>query len=641
MSAAERTGRPEACEQIFPRIGSYGFLSDCEAGALVAANGSIEWMCLPRFDSPSYFGALLDRTAGAMRFAPDERVPVARRYEPGTNVIETTWATETGWVIVRDAMIVNAVRSHDGRNRLVAEHMLLRWAHCPEGHSEIELACDVFPDYGRARVDWDLDPELGVATAVVDDVPLRLQADIDLELDDGCIWGVGRLGTDENAFVALAWSDEAKLPGHAGDAARQIYETGQAWRRWLERGKFPDHRWRGELQRSALTLKGLMYAPSGGMVAALTTSLPETPGGERNWDYRYTWIRDATFALWGLHVLGLDQEARDFMEFVERVTADGDGRLQIMYGIDGEEELTESTLGHLHGYLGSRPVRIGNAAYSQRQNDVYGALLDSIYIHSRALGGVSDGLWKIACQQVEAAITVWEQPDQGIWEARGEPKHYLSSKLMCWVALDRGTRLAKARGERDLAALWGAEAERIRDDVLARGVTPDGIFRQHYETDELDASTLLVPLVRFLPSDDDRVVKTVLAIAENLTEMGLVLRYRTESTDDGLEGVEGTFTICSFWLVSALAEIGEHDRAAALCEHLLMMGGALDLYAEEIDPRTGRQLGNFPQAFTHLALINAVSQVIADEIAEGRDPEERAVFSEMLASRGTAGRIVS
>ena len=635
MSALDRSASPEACQQHFPRIGSYGFLSDCETGALMAANGSIEWMCLPRFDSPSIFGALLDRTAGAMRFAPDERVPVARRYEPGTNVIETTWATETGWLVVRDALLVNAVRTHDGRNRLEAERMLVRWAHCPEGRAEIELACDALPDYGRAKVDWDLDAELGVATAVVDGIPLRFQADMDLELDDGRIWGVRSLDTDQNAFCALTWSDEARLPGHAGEAARQVYETGQSWRRWLERGKFPDHRWRGELQRSALTLKGLMYAPTGGMVAALTTSLPESPGGERNWDYRYTWIRDATFTLWGLHVLGLDDEASDFMDFVERVTADGDGHLQIMYGIGGEKDLTESTLDHLNGYIGSRPVRIGNAAYSQRQNDVYGALLDSIYIHSRALGGVSDGLWKIACQQVEAAMGIWEQPDQGIWEARGEPKHYLSSKLMCWVALDRGTRLAKARGERERAERWGAEADRIKADILANGVSEDGIFRQHYGTDDLDASTLLVPLVRFLPSDDDRVVKTVLAIADELTEMGLVLRYRVEETDDGLHGVEGTFSICSFWLVSALAEIGEHDRAAQMCEHLLMMGGALDLYAEEIEPHSGRQLGNFPQAFTHLALINAVSQVISDELADGRDPDdERAVFTEMRAAHG-------
>ena len=328
------------------------------------------------------------------------------------------------------------------------------------------------------------------------------------------------------------------------------------------------------------------------------------------------------------------------MDFVERVTADSDGELQIMYGIDGEKELTESTLDHLGGYLDSRPVRVGNAAYSQRQNDVYGALLDSIYIHSRALGGVSDSLWELARRQVEAAIAIWEQPDQGIWEARGEPKHYLSSKLMCWVALDRGTRLAKARGERELVERWGAEAERIKAEILARGVTADGIFRQHYDTDELDASTLLVPLVRFLPSDDERVVKTVLAIADELTEMGLVLRYRTDQTDDGLHGVEGTFSICSFWLVSALAEIGEGERAALMCEHLLIMGGALDLYAEEIDPHTGRQLGNFPQAFTHLALINAVSQVIADEKADGREPDERAVFSEMLAAHED-GRIAS
>ncbi|MEZ5075581.1 MAG: glycoside hydrolase family 15 protein [Solirubrobacterales bacterium] len=639
MSAPDRPA-PETCHSQFPRIGSYGFLSDCETGALLSSSGAIEWMCLPRFDSPSLFGALLDRTAGALRFAPDERVPVARRYEPGTNVIETTWATETGWIVVRDALLVNAVRTGDGRNRLEAERMLIRMAHCPEGHAEIELVCDALPDYGRGRIDWDLDEALGVATADVDGMSLRFQADMDLVLEDGKLWGVRRLGTDENAFCALTWSDDARLPGHAGEAFRQIYETARAWRRWLERGKFPDHRWRGELQRSALTLKGLMHAPTGGMVAALTTSLPETPGGERNWDYRYTWIRDATFTLWGLHVLGLDDEARDFMDFVERVTADSDGELQIMYGIDGEKELTESTLDHLGGYLDSRPVRVGNAAYSQRQNDVYGALLDSIYIHSRALGGVSDSLWELARRQVEAAIAIWEQPDQGIWEARGEPKHYLSSKLMCWVALDRGTRLAKARGERELVERWGGEAERIKAEILARGVTADGIFRQHYDTDELDASTLLVPLVRFLPSDDERVVKTVLAIADELTEMGLVLRYRTDQTDDGLHGVEGTFSICSFWLVSALAEIGEGERAALMCEHLLIMGGALDLYAEEIDPHTGRQLGNFPQAFTHLALINAVSQVIADEKADGREPDERAVFSEMLAAHED-GRIAS
>jgi GH15 family glucan-1,4-alpha-glucosidase len=327
----------------------------------------------------------------------------------------------------------------------------------------------------------------------------------------------------------------------------------------------------------------------------------------------------------------MDDEAQDFMGFVERVCRDSD--LQIMYGIDGRKELTEETLDHLGGYLDSRPVRIGNAAYAQRQNDVYGALLDSIYIHARALGGISDGLWKLASHQVEEALAIWEQPDQGIWEARDEPKHYVSSKLMCWVAVDRGARIARHRGEPERAEKWRADAERIREDILANGVSERGVFRQHYGTDELDASTLLIPLVRFLPSTDERVRATVLAIKDELSHHGLVLRYRVDRTEDGLTGVEGTFSICSFWMVAALAEIGERKAARELCERLLAMGGALDLYGEEIEPITGRQLGNFPQAFTHLALINAVSQVIADERAEDREPDERAVLSEMMALR--------
>jgi GH15 family glucan-1,4-alpha-glucosidase len=615
----------------FPPIGSYGFLSDCETGALLSADGTIEWLCLPRFDSPSIFGAALDRAAGVLRFGPDERVPVARRYEPGTNVIETTWATETGWAVVRDALIVRMDGDHSGRERLVAEHMLVRMIHCPEGNCEVELFCDARPDYAREEIEWDVDAELGGAYATAGDLELRLVADLDLELDGTILHGQRRLATDANAFCALTWSADVKLPASAGEAFGKIYETGQAWRRWLERGKFPDHRWRSELQRSALTLKGLMYAPSGGMVAALTTSLPESPGGVRNWDYRFTWIRDATFALWGLHVLGMDDEAQDFMGFVERVCRDSD--LQIMYGIDGRKELTEETLDHLSGYLDSRPVRIGNAAYAQRQNDVYGALLDSIYIHARALGGISDGLWTLASHQVEEALAIWELPDQGIWEARDEPKHYVSSKLMCWVAVDRGARIARHRGDSERAEKWRADAERIREDILANGVSERGVFRQHYATDELDASTLLIPLVRFLPSTDERVRATVLAIKDELSHHGLVLRYRVDRTEDGLTGVEGTFSICSFWLVAALAEIGERKAARELCEHLLNMGGALDLYGEEIEPITGRQLGNFPQAFTHLALINAVSQVIADERAEDREPDERAVLSEMMALR--------
>ncbi|HWB69430.1 MAG TPA: glycoside hydrolase family 15 protein, partial [Solirubrobacterales bacterium] len=355
-------------------------------------------------------------------------------------------------------------------------------------------------------------------------------------------------------------------------------------------------------------------------------SLPETPGGERNWDYRYSWIRDSTFTLWALHTLGFDQEAREFMRFVLDI-CHKDPRLQIMYGIGGEKDLTERTLDHLSGYVGSRPVRIGNGAFDQRQNDVWGALLDSIYLHEKALRGTgtpSDR--ELVKEQVEAAIEAWQHPDQGIWETRGDPQHYVSSKLMIWVAVDRGARLAASLGIDGIAERWAQTADEIKEEILERGVR-DGIFRQHYDTDALDASLLLIPLVRFLPPDDPRVRDTVNAIAEQLTEHGLVLRYKVRETDDGLRGEEGTFLICSFWLVSALSEIGEAKRARKLCERLLESAGWLDLFAEELEAESGRHLGNFPQAFTHLALINAVSHVIADEQRE--DGGMTAVFSEM------------
>jgi GH15 family glucan-1,4-alpha-glucosidase len=416
----------------------------------------------------------------------------------------------------------------------------------------------------------------------------------------------------EKRFVAMSWG-HTEPPNSEDEAYKRLITTSHYWRNWLAQGRFPDHRWRTHLQRSALTLKGLTYAPTGATVAAATSSLPETPGGERNWDYRYCWMRDATFTLWALHALGLDWEADDFMQFVADLERDGDGALQIMYGLRGERDLTEQELSHLTGYDRSAPVRIGNGAFTQRQNDVYGAVLDSVYLHTKMGGHIPARLWPVLEAQVGCATGIWRLPDQGIWEARGEPKHYVSSKLMCWVALDRGARLAVLEGEADLAERWQAVAEEIRADILGRGVSERGVFRQHYETDALDASTLLIPLVRFLPPTDERVRATVLAIADELQENGFVLRYKVEETDDGLTGVEGTFLICSFWLVSALSEIGETARACALCERLLAHASPLGLYAEELDARSGRHLGNFPQAFTHLALINAVLHVISDE----------------------------
>jgi alpha,alpha-trehalase len=628
----------------FPPIGSYGFLSDCHTAALVSFGGSVEWLCFPRFDSPSAFAALLDRGAGHMLLRPQGViVPIARRYEPGTLVIETTWVTDTGWVVVKDALTIAEWVPSDGdethrRGRPETAHesdrSLLRTMTCIDGYVEMEMECVPRFGYGADGARWS-GGELGEAVATAaDGTELLLTSDMDLEIEDGKARGRVTLREDQTGFCALTWGgDDLGGPRSAPEALERIDSTEEFWREWLRAGDFPDHPWRIHLQRSALVLKGLTYTPTGAIVAAPTTSLPETPGGERNWDYRYSWIRDSTFSLWALHTLGFDQEARDFMRFIVAVCEDRPD-LQIMYGIGHERELDEQTLDHLEGYGGAKPVRIGNGAYDQRQNDVWGSLLDSIYVHEKALRGRGTATDRgLIRYQVEAAIEAWPHPDQGIWESRGEPRHYVSSKLMIWVAVDRGARLARSLGFEELAAEWEAKAAEFKAEILERGVR-DGIFRQHYETDALDASLLLIPLYRFLPPDDPRLRGTVHAIAEELTQNGLVCRYKVEETDDGLQGREGTFLICSFWLVSALSEIGESRRARELCERLLEAAGWLDLYAEELDAESGQHLGNFPQAFTHLALINAVSHVIADEKRENGGVT--AVFTEMGGVREDA-----
>lgn len=626
-------------DKRFPPIGSYGFLSDCHTAALVSFEGALEWLCLPRFDSPSAFGALLDRGAGHFRLAPaGVVVPISRRYEPGTLVLETTWVTPTGWVVVHDALTIGEWSAQEGAGSRPetaheSDRSLLRMATCIDGHVEMEMECLPRFAYGSEAAVWS-GGILGEATAEGGAGGLRMTTDMDLTLEGGAAHGRARLREDESIFCAITW-DGGDLggPRSAPEARERLESTMEFWRAWLRHGSFPDHPWRIHLQRSALVLKGLTYAPTGAIVAAPTTSLPETPGGERNWDYRYSWIRDSTFSLWALHTLGFDAEARDFMRFILDIARE-EPHLQIMYGIGGERDLTEEILGHLDGYGGARPVRIGNGAFCQRQNDVWGALLDSIYLHEKALrGSGTQADREIVGQQVKAAIEAWPHPDQGIWEARGAPQHYVSSKLMIWVAVDRGARLARRNGFTEVAERWEAAAGDMREEILERGVR-DGVFRQHYDTDALDASTLLVPLVRFLPPDDPRVRDTVEAISDGLTDHGLVCRYRVDETDDGLAGQEGTFLICSFWLVSALSEIGEPRRARALCERLLASSGWLDLYAEELDVHSNRQLGNFPQAFTHLALINAVSHVIADEQRENGGVT--AVFSEMGGVREDA-----
>ncbi len=623
----------------FPRIGSYGFLSDCHTSALVSYDGSVEWLCLPCFDSPSVFTALLDRGAGHFRIWPKGvLVPISRRYEPGTLIIETTWVTDTGWAVVIDSLSIGEWAPEGGdsgrpQTGHESDSSLLRIAHCIDGEVDLRLECLPRFNYGAEAPAWS-GGELGIAVAEGDGQCLTINTDFELSVSGEAAHGSIHLREHESAFCAIDWDPELGGPRSAPEALERLHSTRDFWREWLRHGDFPDHPWRIHLQRSALVLKGLTYAPTGAIVAAATTSLPETPGGERNWDYRYTWIRDSTFSLWAMHTLGFDREARDFMEFLVGVLEKDPG-LQIMYGVDGRKDLTESTLDHLSGYVGSRPVRIGNGAFCQRQNDVWGAIMDSVYLHAKAIRTIPDHRWELLVRTVESAIEAWQEPDQGIWEARGEPKHYVSSKLMIWVAVDRGRRLATDRGEPELVERWTEIADQIQAEILERGVR-DGVFRQHYETDALDASTLLIPLLRFLPPDDERIRATVLAIERELTAHGLVLRYLTDETDDGLHGEEGTFLICSFWLVSALSEIGEAARARELCERLLEAAGWLDLYAEELDPVSGRHLGNFPQAFTHLALINAVSHVIADERRDGDPGQMTAVFSEMGGVREDA-----
>jgi alpha,alpha-trehalase len=617
----------------YPPIADYGFLSDCEVTALVAPGGSVEWMCLPRLDCPSVFGALLDRDAGWFRLGPEDMtVPADRRYLPGTMVLETSWDCGEGWLVVRDCLVMGPWRhTHPDRTSHVrpptdydADHMLLRTVRCVEGAVQLSMDCEPAFDYGRRRSRW-AHTDQGYHQAVIrpqgdikthglthDSLALTLTSDIRIGLEGPSARARTLLREGDTRFVALSWGSRTP-PKTYKEAAKRMAWTAHHWQHWLARGDFPDHRWRPYLTRSALALKGLTFAPTGAIAAAATTSLPETPRGERNWDYRYSWIRDATFALWGLFTLGFEWEASDYFAFLTDVVERDRGDIQIVYGIDGRADIGEFELEHLQGYQGARPVRVGNAAYQQTQHDVWGVVLDSLYLHTRSRDRLDDRVWQMARHQVEHALEHWREPDCGIWEVRGQQKHFTSSKLLCWVALDRGARLARLREDADAARMWQKAADEIHADICAHALDERGVFCQHYETTALDASVLLMPLLRFLPADDPRIRNTVLAIADELTRDGLVLRYQVDETDDGLSGEEGTFTICSFWLVSALSEIGEHRRARDLCEKVLSYASPLLLYAEEIDPRSGRHLGNFPQAFTHLALINAVMHVVKNE----------------------------
>jgi GH15 family glucan-1,4-alpha-glucosidase len=554
-------------------------------------------------------------------------VPHQRRYLPGTMVLETTWHTPTGWLVVEDRLVIRPVSSPERRpgyrrapGDSGATGTLLRTARCVKGQVEVLVNAAPFFDYGVAPAVWSYEEggyEALVAQPESGEPALHLRASFGLGLTGFRCYGRTTLSEGERAFVSLSWGDQPITSMEEADQAAD--DTVTYWRDWLSTGTFPDHPWRIYIERSALTLKGLSYAPTGAIMAASTTSLPETPGGARNWDYRYTWIRDTSFMLRSLYRLGFEWEAIEYFAFVMEALGmvSGGDQLQIMYGIGGERDLTERTLDHLSGYGGARPVRVGNGAWDQHQNDVWGMLLDAVdtYVRTGA-AQIAERTWEGLGSLVDQAIARAGDPDQGIWEIRGDPQHFTASKVLCWVAMDRGANLATARRDQERATRWRTAADLMKAEILKEGVDPErGRFRQHYGNDELDASLLLIPILGFLPPDDPLVRTTVLAIADELTEDGLVLRYKVDTTDTGFEGREGTFTICSFWLVTALAMIGEQDRAVALAKKLLSFAGPLNLYAEEIDASTGEHLGNFPQAFTHLALIDALGRLIDAEPA--------------------------
>ena len=624
----------EALATIFPPIADYAFLSDCENSCLVAPTGAIEWLCLPKPHDPSIFGTILDRSAGSFRFAPvDSAVPAHRQYVPGTMVLATTWQTRSGWLIVNDFMAVGPWYRTGDRSHLHqrtpgdfdAKNVLVRSAVCLHGTVDILLNCEPSFDYGRTDAEWEYTSSGydQVATTNPDFNRLSLTGDMKFGIEGRSVRARHRLTEGESSFVVLGWADGAPPSNRVEvDAARA--ETSRFWRDWIDGGKFPDHPWREVLQRSALTLKGLTYAPTGALLAAPTTSLPEFPGGQRNWDYRFTWVRDAAFTLRALHVLGFDTEADDFLAFLGDVlepegrTVGGVARvrrnLQVLYPVDGTPAPNEVDLDHLTGYFGSQPVRNGNAAYDQTQFDILGAIVDSVFEHTRSRDSLSERAWRIVVQAVEGALQRWGETDRGIWEMRGEPKHFTFSKVMCWVAADRGARLAALRGEKKRADDWWSAAQVIHADICEKALSDAGYFGQSYGSDELDASLLLLPMLGFLPPEDPRIRATIFAIASDLSDGAFVYRYRPQETDDGLEGQpEGSFTACSFWLVSALIEIGEIDQARSQCEKLIGAASTLGLYGEQIDPPTARHLGNFPQALTHLALINAVLHVIEAE----------------------------
>jgi alpha,alpha-trehalase len=610
------TSQPPAATGVSKPIADYGLLSDCNTAALVACDGSIDWLCLPRFDAPAVFAAILDPEAGHWSIRPTGEFTTERRYADGSLVLETTFTTATGVARLRDTLVfAEGQRGHD--IGIDAPHELVRSVEGVSGTVEFVMELAPRPEYGLVRPLFRKTEDGGRTFGGPNQINVR--ASVPVEIEGATMRASFALGEGETAGFSLRWipaeARQAPEPTAPEDASTRIDDTVETWRSWEAEHSVYDGPHRELVRLGSRVLQGLTYRPTGAIVAAPTTSLPETVGGERNWDYRYAWIRDASLTLQALYIGSCPDEASDFVSFMTSSAGGGAGdmhSLQIMYGIAGEHDLTERELPHLRGWRESQPVRIGNGAWGQRQLDVYGELLDALHLYHEQLGELHPEIQEFVAELADAAARGWHEQDAGMWEMRGEPRHHLSSKVLCWTALDRAVKLAPRLGEFAKAEEWAAERDRIRDAVLERGWSEaKQAYAQSFDSDELDAAALLMPLVGFIPATDPRMRSTIEAIARELTQAGLVLRYLNDEglNADGLTGEEGTFVICSFWLVSCLARAGEVERAEALFDQLAGYANDLGLLAEEIDTERGELLGNFPQAFSHIGLITAAWEI--------------------------------
>jgi GH15 family glucan-1,4-alpha-glucosidase len=592
-------------------IDQYGVVGDLHTAALVGRNGSIDWLCLPRFDSPSLFAAILDDEKGG-RFKIDTTGQSTNRqlYVPDTNVLITRFVTPDGVAELYDCMPIEV----DQPGARAVGHNLVRVIHGVRGTIELELFCQPAFDYARVGHTVEALPHgcMFISDSHGEERPARvsLLASVPLTLEDGVARARFTVSEGEWVGIVLEWVDDhhpsTTLPPTIS-LRHIVQQTVEFWQRWLARSTYRG-RWREQVARSALTLKMLTYAPTGAIIAAPTTSLPEAIGGPRNWDYRFSWVRDSSFIVYALMRIGFVEEAARYIDFLTTKCLDvaAGKRLQVVYRVDGSTDLHEEILDHLEGYRGSRPVRIGNAAKDQLQLDIFGELLDSIYLYDKYGSPISYDVWKSLTWMLDWLVDNWQQPDDGIWEVRGGRQDFVFSRMMCWVAFDRALRMANNRGLPAPWTRWEETRTAIYEEVMAKGFNPElGTFVQHYGASYVDASNLLMPLVKFVSPTDPRMLGTIEATRKRLVSDSLVRRYDPDrAAPDGLAGAEGAFSICTFWWVEALTRAGYLREARLTFEKMLTYANPLGLYAEEIG-QSAEALGNFPQGFTHLALISA------------------------------------